>query len=268
MNVHSASLTGLRKNNEDYHNIITNKNKINNMPKINYFGVYDGHGGDEVSKYLSKELPKYFLYETVSYPLSKSFIRSIFDRIQKNLKHMPYSREMGSTCSIVIQYDKYNKNTKKGDKYINVINTGDCRSIICRDNFGIPLTKDHKPNWPEEKKRIEKLGGKIYYDGFDWRIKDLSVSRAFGDYDATPYVTHRPDIYRYKINKKDKFIVLACDGLWDVLSNQDVINHILNNYYVNNKRIKNEINIAKNLAHYAIRKGSKDNVTVIIIFLD
>src|SRR5436305_1930508 len=79
---------------------------------------------------------------------------------------------------------------KDGKYYINVINTGDSRCIICRDNLGIPLSKDHKPNWPEERYRIQQLGGKIYYDGDDYRIKDLSVSRAFGDIDAEPYVTY------------------------------------------------------------------------------
>ena len=50
--------------------------------------------------------------------------------------------------------------------------------MLCRDNFAIPLTKDHKPDFPEEKARIQALGGEIKFDGADYRIRDLSVSKA------------------------------------------------------------------------------------------
>ena len=105
--------------------------------------------------------------------------------------------------------------------------------------------------------------------GFDWRVKDLSVSRAFGDIDATPFLSHRPDLYRYKLDKNDKFFVLACDGLWDVMSNCDVVNFILLHCYDNttNVRINKSINIAKKLAEYAIKKGSTDNITIVAFFL-
>ena len=123
--------------------------------------------------------------------------------------------------------------------------------------------------WPEEKRRIEKMGGKIYFDD-DWRIKELSVSRAFGDISATPYVTHEPEIFRYRLDKNDKFFVLACDGMWDVLRNFEVVNYILLNCYdpVTNKRINKDKNISKALTELAIKKGSGDNVTAIVVFLD
>lgn len=158
---------------------------------------------------------------------------------------------------------------QQDDTYLNILNTGDCRCIICRDNFALPLTKDHKPHWPEENRRIIKTGGKIVFDGFDFRIKDLSVSRAFGDTDATPFVSHRPDIFRYKIEKSDKFIVLACDGLWDVLSNDEVVNFILITSYdqsLTKRIVDNNVNVAKKLAEYALTKGSTDNISVIIAF--
>ena len=106
-----------------------------------------------------------------------------------------------------------------------MLNVGDSRAVLCNyKNFAVPLTVDHKPNLLKERKRIEKLGGKIKFDGSDWRIKDLSLSRAFGDLDTFPYVTHKPDISKYSLNKKDKFIIFACDGLWDVMSNSQAEN--------------------------------------------
>ena len=63
---------------------------------------------------------------------------------------------------------------------------------------------------------------------------------------------------------------MACDGLWDVVSNQDAVNFVLMNSYDKSlkRRIKNNVNIAKKLAEYAYNKGSTDNISVIIIFLD
>ena len=185
---------------------------------------------------------------------------------QNKLKsnHKQEASDCGSTCLTLIHYLVDDQN------YINVFNVGDSRCILCRDGIAIPLTKDHKPNWPEEKRRIEQLGGNIYFDGYDHRIKDLSVSRAMGDIKAEPYVCSKPDIFKYRLEKTDKFIVLGCDGLYDNLTNQDIVNYILNECYDKSltNRINKTENIAKKLGEYAIEKGSKDNITVIILFFE
>lgn len=264
MEVVLASLKGKRKSNEDTHNIILNIDGKNDVARINFFGLYDGHGGKFVSKYLQDNLPKWFLDKRVQYPLTKPYILSVFNHLQNELKerHRAEALHCGSTCLIAIHFKNEN------DDYMNIINAGDSRCVLCRDNHAISITKDHKPYWPEEKRRIEQLGGQIYSDGSDFRIKDLSVSRAFGDIDATPFLTQVPDIFRFKIEKSDSFLILACDGIWDVLSNSDVINFILNECYDETlrNRINKDINISKKLAEYALQKGSGDNLTVIIIF--
>jgi serine/threonine protein phosphatase PrpC len=264
MNVHTVTLQGLRDQNEDKHiTILNSDNKNPDLKNVNFFAVYDGHGGKTVSQFLHDNMAKYFMNTKVNYPISKKYVISVFDRLQKILINESFSKHMGSTSLVAIHFKHNNEN------YLNVINTGDSRCIICRDNFGMPLTKDHKPNWPEERHRITKLGGNITYDGYDWRIKDLSVSRAFGDVDATPYVTHRPTLYRYKLDKTDKFIVLACDGLWDKMSNDEVVNFILLHCYdeTTNNRINKNINVARKLGEYALKKGSTDNISIIVVFL-
>jgi len=264
MNIHSVSLKGMRNQNEDAHDIILNTdNKICKIKNINYFAIFDGHGGKEVSHYIKENLPKYFLNNKVTYPISKRYVTNVYDYVQKSLKKYDFAYGCGSTGLVVIHF-KFN-----GENYLNIFNNGDCRCMLSRDNFGMPLTKDHKPNWPEERHRIEQLGGKITFDGYDFRIKDLSVSRAFGDFDATPFVSHRPDVYRYKLDKNDKFIVMACDGLWDVLTEHDVNNFVLLNCYdgTTKKRVNKNVNIARKLAEFAIKKGSTDNVTALVIFI-
>ena len=266
MDVHSVSLKGKRPQNEDKHNIILNiDGKNEKSSSVNFFGVYDGHGGKFVSKFLEKNLPKFFMDKRVIYPLKNTYINTVYTDFQNFLKSEKcnkYANHCGSTCLITVHY-------KINDQdYITVLNSGDSRCVLCRDNIAVPLTKDHKPHWPEEKQRIEKLGGKIYYDGSDFRIKDLSVSRAFGDLDAQPYLTNLPDIFRYKMEQEDKFIVMACDGLWDVLSNSDVVNFILSECYDSSleNRINKNVNISRKLAEHAIKTGSTDNITVLVIF--
>ena len=217
--------------------------------------------------FLKENLYKYFLKKTNKkvFKDNKStinYIHNVYDHLQNKLKKEKYSKYCGSTALVTFQTKFRKKNS------LWVVNTGDCRSVICnRYNIAVQLTKDHKPNSMEERKRITGLNGKINFDGDDWRVKDLSLSRAFGDLDATPFVTHKPQIYKYKLSNSDKFIVLACDGLWDVLSNQEVVNFILEyrNYGADLK--KDQINIAQKLAQFAIDSGSSDNITVIINFL-
>lgn len=265
MIVHSISLKGLRDQNEDKHDIWLNLDKnYSEYNDINFFAVYDGHGGKEVSTFLKDNLRKYFIDRRVEYPLSREYIKVTYDSLQRQLRSHKFAYHSGSTALVVINY-KLN-----GKLYFNILNTGDCRAVLCRGHIAYPLTLDHKPNVPLEFHRIRKKGGTIKFDGhYDWRIKDLSVSRAFGDFDATPFVTHDPQRHNYHMDdKNDKFMVIACDGLWDVLSNQEVINFVLGLCYDDTLTNYNHTkeNIAQKLAEYALKKGSTDNITAIVIF--
>lgn len=272
MIVHSVSLIGQRPSNEDHHLIYENINGENsNTTDINLYSIFDGHGGKGISKFLKEKYSSYFTKKDLLYhPTKKSeynkFIKKVIQTLQEKLiKDIPAAKSSGSTALSTIFYNHNNRN------YFYVINIGDSRAIICNKyNIAVPLTKDHKPNSYEEKKRITELGGKIIFDQGDWRIKDLSVSRAFGDLDATPFVNPTPDIFRYELETNDKFLVMACDGLWDVMSNQEVVDYILEEF---DKLKKNKTtngggrnNIAKLLGEYAIQKGSFDNITIIIVF--
>jgi protein phosphatase 2C family protein 2/3 len=272
--IHSISLLGNRNKNEDEIDIINNlDNNNNSYHNLLYTSVFDGHGGGGISKYLKINLSKYIIHkETEELKPTKDYhkyIFKVFERIQKDLiNNNVKANKMGSTALITLLYQKYNK------YHLKVINLGDCRVILCNKyNIASQLSKDHKPDKPDELMRIKKLGGIIEYSkDDDPRISGLSVSRSFGDLDCN-FISQTPDIYDYKI-KYDKFIVLACDGLWDVLSNQDVIDFVVKelNNYKNIKDLKDNNskslnNIANKLGEYALLKGSNDNLSIIIIFI-
>ncbi len=265
MKVYSHSSQGKRKTQEDEHYYLLNiDHKNENYYPINLFCVFDGHGGGVVSKYLKNNLPEFFIKINKNiYKNNKStskYIEDVYNRLQDNLKitHLRAVEYSGSTACVCINY------LYKNNNYLWLINVGDSRAIMCNGRGeAVQLTIDHKPNHPDEKERIEKLGGKISFDGVEWRIKSLSLSRAFGDLDCSPYVTHLPSIYKYKIKKDDKFLILACDGLYDSLTNDEIVK------FIGGLQFKNfNGNYAKELANYAIDKGSQDNVSVIIYFFN
>lgn len=282
MLIHTDSKKGKRPSNEDKDIIMININ--NNSDKIqphNLFCVFDGHGGNNVSKYLQSHYSYYLMSKHIpdnnfsDFKKFNSYISSVYNLIQSKLciVHKNIAEKCGSTALVMLHL------LVNGVPYLYVVNIGDSRAVACnRYNIAIPLTKDHKPHMFEERKRIEELikkfprnNGIIAYDEGDWRIKDLALSRAFGDMDTMPFVTHEPSVYRYKASEYS-FVIMACDGLWDVLDNQDAVNFVLENdiephkeqYIFHNKRNNN--NIAHLLARHAIDIGSGDNLTVIVIF--
>ncbi len=283
--IHSYSTTGVRPQNEDAMDIINNLNNHDkSLINILYAGVFDGHGGGNISKTLIDRekinIAKYFTNKTspvaINLSNSKSYnkknIIPLFTRIQEKLKNYHISsNKMGSTALITLLYPKSEKSNKLN---LKIINLGDTRATICNEyNIGVQLSLDHKPHLLCEKYRIEQLGGSITEsDGDDPRIGGMSVSRSFGDLD-NKYISQIPDVFDYTLDS-EKFIILGCDGVWDVISNQDAVDFVLDKYYklisdkktLTNFKSKSEQNIANKLAEYAIKKGSKDNISLYIIF--
>jgi serine/threonine protein phosphatase PrpC len=278
--VESFSLKGLRETNEDY--IIDDYVKNS----FNCFGIFDGHGGDDVSCFLHKHLFKY-IFKPSNQPLNKPKIIEIFNKFNSIIKKKldEISDECGSTALLLMI----------NDDNIIIVNSGDCRAVLCKNGLCIQLTKDHKPGWFCEKQRIDGINEKLIKEKNDKNIKYIeydeedeqdriggySVSRSFGDFNTHPYITCEPDIYFYHLNKKDKFIIMACDGLWDVMDGNEACNIVLDlmnidpsdGYYIyKNKKItfdkKIENYIAFTLAKIAFYKNSTDNISVVIIFFN
>eukprot|EP00440_Ansanella_granifera_P039301 gb/GFBE01042637.1/.p1 GENE.gb/GFBE01042637.1/~~gb/GFBE01042637.1/.p1 ORF type:complete len:399 (+),score=98.90 gb/GFBE01042637.1/:1-1197(+) len=119
-------------------------------------------------------------------------------------------------------------------------NAGDSRAVLCRKGKAVALSQDHKPNCPTERSRIEAAGGTVQAAKrgamVTYRVNgNLSLSRAIGDLqykgrsDLPPerqIVCATPDVHREALSPDDEFVVLACDGIWDVKSSQEVCNFV------------------------------------------
>ena len=248
-----ASLKGRRAENEDTHAIFEAQDGA-----LNVFSIHDGHGGSLVSRFLKNNIVKQFSRPNIKLPLTNEQICKSFNRLHRRLKrnHEKSAMETGSTCLTAFIH----KNILK------VANTGDCRAIIGKETRAYQITEDHKPGRKDEKNRITKMGGEVKIErGDDFRVGDLSVSRAFGDY-SNKYVVHDPDVFTWKITSGDRFMVLGCDGLYDNLKNSQIVEFV--NKYVKKVNKKNVRGIASKLANFAIDSGSTDNVSVIVVFFN
>lgn len=244
--IFSTSLQGERDTNEDSHIIYEND-------KLKIYAIFDGHGGNEVSLLLKKQMVNILTNKDIKYPLNPHQITRIFKNLQDYIKKQKYANKAGSTACIVILYTN-----EQNQLRMYCINVGDSRCLLYTNNKLYQMSDDHKPTNIKEIERISNMGGNIRRDGLDYRIGDLSVSRTFGDCN-NKYTDPIPEITS-KLLTDDFFIVLGCDGLFDTLTNND-ISFEVNDYIKKNKKY----NIALLLAKQAIKNGSTDNVSVIVV---
>jgi serine/threonine protein phosphatase PrpC len=244
MKSYYSTSTGRRDTNDDQHFIMSNNN-------FKFIGIFDGHGISNNSDFVSRKIKNILPTKYNNPPFDKNEHIKTFKLIQQQLLEYPESYTNGSTALLLFIYKDNNK------IILNTVNLGDCRLIIVYDDNVKCITTDHKPDDVNEKKRIEELGGRVYVDEENIsRICNLSVSRVFGDADSMPYVSCIPDVFYDELTNDVKFIVMACDGLWDVIRNIELP------YLLKKNKGKN---YAVELVKEGLKRGSTDNISVVII---
>lgn len=215
-------MQGWRVNMEDAHTHILS---LPDDPEAAFFAVYDGHGGAKVAHYAGNHLHRSIL----SQPEYKAgnieeAIRKGFLKVDEDMLVDPEMREelAGTTAIIVLL-----KNSK-----LYIGNVGDSRAVASFAGRADPLSIDHKPSLDTESKRIVAAGGWVEFNRVNG---NLALSRALGDFvfkrnekkDATEQiVTAFPEVQSRDVTHELEFVVIACDGIWDVLSNEEVIDFI------------------------------------------
>ncbi|KAL4517908.1 hypothetical protein Ndes2526A_g02278 [Nannochloris sp. 'desiccata'] len=158
-----------------------------------------------------------------------------------------------------------------GGRMIYVANCGDSRAVLCRDGQAIALTDDHKAAREDETARVEAAGGQILFWNGVRVMGLLAVSRAIGDHSLRPYVIAEPEVTIVNRNPDDEVLIMASDGLWDVMSNQEACNLAKKCLLRARQRGSTRHSAAKVaatvLTRAAVDRGSRDNVTVVIVDL-
>jgi protein phosphatase 1L len=241
---------GWRESMEDEH-------AVYERPEERFFGaeIYDGHGGRTSSRLAAEMLTPYFMHNRAR-EMGKSLsdrrgdrdlLRGAYLAVDSHLLER-YIRSGTTAAQIYIMEDRF-----------IAANTGDTRVIIGTEGRATVLTVDHKPDLPGETRRIEDLGGEVTRIGVPRVQGILAVSRALGDPHLKPYVIAEPRIIEGYLGKENDYAVLACDGVWDVLTPEDVILEI--------RRLADPQKGADGVVKKALDQGSTDNITVIVIDL-
>ncbi|KAL5743245.1 hypothetical protein ACOSQ2_026361 [Xanthoceras sorbifolium] len=255
----SFATRGRRETMEDTHFLMP---RMCNEKDIHVFGIFDGHRGSAAAEFAARALPGFLQnLSSTSSPvdaLLEAFVRT--DAVFRN--------ELDSyrKSKRVIQKDWHPGCTAVAALIIRnrlfVANAGDCRVIVCRGGHPYALSRDHVASCPEERERVVNAGGQVKWQVDTWRVGPaaLQVTRSIGDDDLKPAVTAEPEITETVLSSEDEFLIMASDGLWDVVSNEEAVNIIRDT-------VKEPGMCSKRLATEAAERGSKDNITVIVVFL-
>ncbi|PON41970.1 Protein phosphatase 2C [Trema orientale] len=157
---------------------------------------------------------------------------------------------------------------------IVVANCGDSRAVLCRDGVPMPLSRDHKPDRPDERERVEAAGGRVISWNGSRVLGVLATSRSIGDHYLKPFVISEPEVTVHERTQSDAFLVIASDGLWDAVSNEFACEVVRRCFDGQIKRRFSEgltestaADAAALLAELAMARGSKDNISVIVVDL-
>ena len=273
---------------------------VGGIEGFNIFGVLDGHG--PCGHFVSQFCKNYFIskmnsftenlklnnpYITVEdiYTILKeneySYIIDLFTNVDNELSlQNNFDPDLsGTTCNLIFQFNIH----------LLCFNVGDSRSILIEDSVDLDnqlisvmsLSVDHKPNLPEELKRIQSSGGVVdqIEDFFGNKLGPLRVfkmgcpypglamSRSLGDLQAKECgVISMPEIIEYDINKNSKYLVVCSDGIWEFISNEQVAEICEQFYYKNDVAgfCKELINYSFNL--WAEKGNTRDDITVVAVF--
>ncbi|XP_059448114.1 probable protein phosphatase 2C 76 isoform X2 [Corylus avellana] len=241
-----SSFRGKRATMEDFYDVKTSK--VDGQT-VCLFGIFDGHGGSRAAEYLKEHLFENLMKHPQFIPDTKLAISETYRQTDADFldSERDTFRDDGSTASTAVLVGNH----------LYVANVGDSRAVISKAGKAIPLSEDHKPNRSDERKRIENAGGIVMWAG-TWRVGGvLAMSRAFGNRMLKQFVVADPEIQEQEIDEELELLVLASDGLWDVVPNDDAVSLA---------RTEEEPEAAaRKLTEAAFNRGSADNITCIVV---
>jgi len=265
------SLQGIRKTMEDAHvaldDLLTSFPHLSSLhpsPPFAFYAVYDGHAGAEAAAVAADLVHVEIIKEAafaegrVEEALREGFRKADALILEKSARD---GWKNGTTAVVGFVLSRT----------VYVANVGDSEAIMGRRQSDgslkpVVLSHKHKPTDKDEKERIRAAGGHVVFGRL---FGDLAVSRSLGDPDykqplsEANYISAEPHVSANRLQiGKDEFLVIACDGLWDVISHQDALDAVAKA----RQSGQTPMEAAQSLAKQALEKGSKDNVTVIVTY--
>ncbi|GMN45340.1 hypothetical protein TIFTF001_014524 [Ficus carica] len=263
--VHSSSSTGKGKNHEGLikYGFSLIKGKANHPMEdyhvakfvktqgheLGLFAIYDGHLGNNVPAYLQKHLFQNILKEDEFWADPNRSISKAYERTDQAI--LSHSADLGRGGSTAVTAILIN------GQRLWVANVGDSRAVLSRGGQAVQMSTDHEPN--AERGSIENKGGFVSnMPGDVPRVNgQLAVSRAFGDKSLKSHLRSDPDIQHSNVVPNTDILILASDGLWKVMTNQEAVDIA--------RRTKDPLKAAKQLTAEAVKRESKDDISCIVV---
>lgn len=273
LSIGASGLQGHRESMEDTHIIMDFPSRSDHS----LVAIFDGHGGAGIANYakehfirVCEERPEWKNYiakgndleehiEDLRQVLIQTFY--VIDEEMRSTIPASFMRSGATACVAILT-----------SRHIVCANAGDARCVIGTSKAALALSEDHKPELPLEKARVEAAGGCINFGRIDG---NLNVSRGLGDgsykqntekEQFAQKVSPHPDIRIYERNNdKDDVLIVACDGLWDVIESEQAVEKIRDLYNVGEK---SSLLLAEELVHGALFHGkSQDNISAVVCIL-
>jgi len=268
-----SSMQGWRVDMEDNHCALVSINDEEGVLKNwSFFAVFDGHAGVAVSTYCAQHMLKQVLgnadfvkgvrrdvpgIEDIRKGIVQSFL--MLDTQMRKLPELNSFEERSGTTAVCAFI---------APTHIFIANCGDSRAFVCQNGYVSLSTVDHKPSNALERDRIQKAGGTVVIQRVNGA---LAVSRALGDFEyksvegrgqLEQLVSPEPDIFvQRRDHDTDQFLIIACDGVWDVFTNQDMCDFVLNRLGVTDDLAS----VCNQIVDTALYKGSRDNISCVLV---
>jgi serine/threonine protein phosphatase PrpC len=234
-------------------------------PCAQVFAIFDGHGGSHVAQYCALHLVQHLEQALAWEASARDALKRTFGALEMGaIRDLPEGiiATCGTTALVVVQIGRET----------TVAHCGDSRAVLSRAPHTV--TVDHKPQRVDERARIEAEGGFVMYmprQNYYLTMGTLAMSRAIGDIDLHPWVSSEPEITEINADHDNDFLLLASDGLWDVMTNEDAVSCVEtclaekteNDYKTD--RASQFASALRVLVGSAYTAGSRDNISAIII---
>ncbi|KAF8034212.1 hypothetical protein BT93_C0483 [Corymbia citriodora subsp. variegata] len=223
-----------------------------------FYGVFDGHGGKHAADFACYNLLRYIIKDEdfpreIEKVVSSAFLQT--DAAFAEACSSDAALDSGTTALAAIIMGRS----------LIVANAGDCRAVLCRGGTAIEMSRDHKPICTKEKKRIEASGGFIY-DGY--LNGQLSVARALGDWHMEELksreggpLSAEPELMSMDLTEEDEFLIMGCDGIWDVFRSQNAVDFARRRLQEHNDPVM----CCKDLVDEALKRKSGDNLAAVVV---
>lgn len=239
---------------------------LDDIHSVLFHAIMDGHGGiacaEFVAQHLVSSITQMQAFQNKEY--KKALIDGFKHCDAKLLQLHESSHHNFSTCgctaiaSLIV------------GKHIFVANAGDCRGLLYHNQQIIPMSRDHKAGKSYEKQRILDTGGSLVgpcpsrgFGDFSNKLPHINNSIS-GKKVTADVITSKPEVQEYVLNEMEgSFLVLACDGVWDKLRNEEAIQVV-------RSAKENGLNAqqaARALVEEALKRRTMDNVSVIVLYL-